>query len=384
MTAQRWTQQVRHQLGLGRLVALGGPGDGAWLAENAAETVLRRAAAGLPGVRLGRVRLALAHPETAAEPAVPPPPSALPPGALRVSADLAATAAEPLPLTASRVRVTLTRAAEHLGLAVTEVDLRVTDLLETEQEPSGVAGPEAGAVTAPSGVAGPGSTAPGPVAGPGSSAVAGPGSAAPGPAVAGRGQAATPGPAAPGPAVAGPGPAAPGPVAGPGPGQAAPGPSAAPGPEAARGPRPQSGAEAQSGPPAAPQAEEVAEAVAELVRTAESGPGAEGTGGSEAGSTEGGAGSEAAAEGADSYEARVRRAALAVPGVTGLTGFLGRAVHVGEGPHPVAALPRRHVRVELAVAGDHRAVDVARAVRAAVTEALEDRPTVAVLVTSVS
>ncbi|MFF9282377.1 hypothetical protein [Streptomyces griseosporeus] len=307
MTAQRWTQQVRHQLGLGRLVALGGPGDGAWLAESAAETVLRRAAAGLPGVRLGRVRLALADPETAAEPAVPPPPSGLPPGALRVSADLAATAAEPLPVTASRVRVTLTRAAQHLGLAVTEVDVRVTELLEAEPGPGGVAAPDA--VAEPSVVAEPGSVA------------------------------------APGAGVA-------------------PGSAAAPGAETRPGPRVPSGAETRPGAHAAPGPD--AEAVAEAVRPPEQGPDAGG------------------ADRADGYEARVRRAALAVPGVTGLTGFLGRAVHVGEGPHPAAALPRRHVRLELAVAGDHRAVEVARAVRAAVTEALEDRPTVAVLVTAVS
>ena len=320
MTAQRWTQQVRHQLGLGRLVALGGPGDGAWLAESAAETVLRRAAAGLPGVRLGRVRLALADPETAAEPAVPPPPSGLPPGALRVSADLAATAAEPLPVTASRVRVTLTRAAQHLGLAVTEVDVRVTELLEAEPGPGGVAEP---GVVAPGGsAAGP---APGGITGP--EPIAEPGAAGPRP-------------AAPGASAAG---------------------SAAPGAETRPGPGVPPGAETQPGAHAAPGPD--AGAVAEAVRPTEPGP---------------------AAEGADGYEARVRRAALAVPGVTGLTGFLGRAVHVGEGPHPVAALPRRHVRLELAVAGDHRAVEVARAVRAAVTEALEDRPTVAVLVTAVS
>jgi hypothetical protein len=60
----------------------------------------------------------------------------------------------------------------------------------------------------------------------------------------------------------------------------------------------------------------------------------------------------------------------------------GRPVHVTERPAG-AALPRRHVRVDLAVRPDHRAVDVALAVRAAVTDCLPDRPTVAVLVTAI-
>lgn len=237
---------MRRGLGLGRLLPLGGPGDGAWVAESAAVTVLRQAVAGPAGVRLGRVRVALADPEAVAEPAVPAPPSALPPGGLRVTADLAATAEAPLPVTASRVRVNLTGAAERLGLTVTEIDLRVTELLDEAAGPAPAADP-AGPV--PDGV-----------------------------------------------------------------------------------PR-------------------------ETSRTA--------------------------ADDADTAEARAGRAALAVPGVTGLTGFLGRAVHIDDGPRREAELPRRHVRVEVAVAGDRRPVEVARAVRAAVTEALEERPTVAVLVTAV-
>ena len=39
--------------------------------------------------------------------------------------------------------------------------------------------------------------------------------------------------------------------------------------------------------------------------------------------------------------------------------------------------------MELATAGDHRALDVARAVRGAVADAVEGGPTVAVLVTAV-
>ncbi|MGA5450880.1 nucleopolyhedrovirus P10 family protein [Streptomyces umbrinus] len=131
MTADRWTQAVRNQLGLGRLLPLGGPHDGAWITEAAATAVLRRAARSVPGVRLTAVRLSLTDPDSAPEPAVPPPPSALPPGPLRITADFAATPAEPLPATASRLRTALASATtDRLGLTVTEVDLQVTGLLE--------------------------------------------------------------------------------------------------------------------------------------------------------------------------------------------------------------------------------------------------------------
>ncbi|MFI6036720.1 nucleopolyhedrovirus P10 family protein [Streptomyces sp. NPDC051315] len=236
MTADRWTRAVREQLGLGRLLPLGGPRDGAWIAEHAADAVLRRAVRGMPGVRLGQVRIAVADPDTVYEPVVPPPPSALPPGPLRVTADFAAAASEPLPTTAARLRTALaTAAAERLGLVVAEVDLRVTALLEEG------AGEE---------------------------------------------------------------------------------------PREVRAPRP----------------------------------------------------SRAVPEG---DEGRAAAAALSVPGVTGLTDVLGRAARVEERQDGTAALPRRHARVEIAVAADHRALDVAREVRGVVSEALRDQPTVTVLVTAV-
>lgn len=239
-TADRWTREVRHQVGLGRLLPLGGTGDGAWISERAAEVMLRRAAEDMRGVRLDALRIALSDPEDAHEPAVPPPPSALPPGPLRVTADFAATAASPLPATAERLRGLLaTAATERLGLTVTEVDLRVTALLDEDEgtEPASVRQPE----------------------------------------------------------------------------------------------------------PAR------------------------------------------AAEPGNPDEERIAAVALAVPGVTGLTGTLGglgRAVHIGERLDE-AALPRRHVRVEIAVSADHRAVGVAREVRRKAGEALADHPTVAVLVMAV-
>ncbi|MGW4167795.1 nucleopolyhedrovirus P10 family protein [Streptomyces chartreusis] len=237
-TADRWTQAVRHQVGLGRLLPLGGAHDGAWISEQAAEAVLRRAAGDMRGARPGALRIALCDPEDTQDPAVPAPPSALPPGPLRVTADFAATAAEPLPATADRLRALLRAAAtERLGLTVTEVDLRVTALLDEDAEPDSVRPPEP----------------------------------------------------------------------------------------------------AQASGPAGPD------------------------------------------------EERVTAAALAVPGVHRLTaalGGLGHAVHI-EQRQGTAALPHRHVRVEIAVDGDHRALDVAREVRERVRAALNDRPTVAVLVTAV-
>ncbi|MFV8127765.1 hypothetical protein [Streptomyces syringium] len=142
----RLTQAVRQQLGLGRLLPLGGAADGAWITEYAAVGALRRAAsAALPGVRLGTVRLALADPATAVPATVPAPPSALPPGPLRLTADFAATVDEPLPAVAGRLRGALWSAgAKTLGLDLDAVDLRATALLD---------GPEAvgsaGAVAAP-------------------------------------------------------------------------------------------------------------------------------------------------------------------------------------------------------------------------------------------
>ncbi|MCT9081898.1 nucleopolyhedrovirus P10 family protein [Streptomyces fulvoviolaceus] len=234
MTAERWTQAVRHQLGLGRLLPLGGPSDGAWISEDAAGAVLRRSVDELRDVRLGPVRIGLADPEDADEPVVPPPPSALPPGPLRLTAEFEAAPTEPLPTTAARVRAVLsTAAAEHLGLALAEVDLRVTALLDEGAEPSPVRQPEA--------------------------------------------------------------------------------------------PRP--------------------------------------------------------AEAGDGDEGRAAAAALEVAGVACLTGLLGRPVHIGERESD-GALPRRHVRIELAVGAGLRALDVAREVRARVEQALPDHPTVAVLVTA--
>ncbi|MGW4033529.1 hypothetical protein ACWEFL_30245 [Streptomyces sp. NPDC004838] len=156
---------VRRRLGLGRLLPLGEAGDGAWLTEQAAEAELRLAAEGVATAVLGTVRLSLADPEAAGPPAVPPPPSALSPGPLRITAEFAATARQPLPDTAAVLRDALfTAARRKLDLLVSEVDLRATDLFDAPPAP----GPDAeeGEVKHPAPVPGPAGAGPSSPAGP--------------------------------------------------------------------------------------------------------------------------------------------------------------------------------------------------------------------------
>ncbi|MEY9992071.1 hypothetical protein ABIE67_004103 [Streptomyces sp. V4I8] len=131
MKTEAWTQAVRHQLGLGRLLPLGGPDDGTWITEQAAVRALGRAAAEIPGVWLDSLRIGSAPLEPVSEPAVRPPASALPPGPLRIEAAFTASPDQPLPETVDQLRSTLLNAAaERLGLATVTADLRVTDLHE--------------------------------------------------------------------------------------------------------------------------------------------------------------------------------------------------------------------------------------------------------------
>nr|WP_202487072.1 hypothetical protein [Streptomyces sp. SID8354] len=126
---------VRQQLGIGRILPLGGPADGAWITERAARAALLRAPGTPPGVRLDALRLSLATPGEAPAPTVPAPPSALPPGRLRITADLAAPPGRPLPALAAHVRTALLAAAEDgLGLRVSAVDLRIGELLDAPAE----------------------------------------------------------------------------------------------------------------------------------------------------------------------------------------------------------------------------------------------------------
>ncbi|MFD0024642.1 hypothetical protein [Streptomyces sp. NPDC058382] len=136
--ADGWTAAVRQRLGLGRLLPLGGPADGAWISERAAAAVLRHAVRGpSTGPVLGELRIAVADPQAAPEPQVPSPPSALRPGPLRIEATMSAMADQPLPAAAAALRSALLAAAsQRLGLVVAGVDLRVTELLESAPERS--------------------------------------------------------------------------------------------------------------------------------------------------------------------------------------------------------------------------------------------------------
>lgn len=130
-TADGWVTAVRSRIGLGRLLPLGGPADGAWLAERAADGVLRGVAREVRGVEPGRLRIALADAHAATAPLLPAPPGSVPPGPLRIEAEFAAGYGVPLPDLAERLRAALYTASERrLGLAVSEVDLRVTALLD--------------------------------------------------------------------------------------------------------------------------------------------------------------------------------------------------------------------------------------------------------------
>ncbi|MFF8282236.1 hypothetical protein ACF1DY_21270 [Streptomyces albus] len=151
MPAERLTHMVRRQLGLGRLLPLGRAADGAWIAEEAAVGVLCRAAG---GARLSGVRIGPAGPATDG-PAVPPPPSALPPGPLRLTADLAVYADPAVPAAVDAVRGALLDCADReLGLPLTAADLRVTELLDAPATPE--AGPRGESSAAGSGTGGSG------------------------------------------------------------------------------------------------------------------------------------------------------------------------------------------------------------------------------------
>ncbi|MEU2127084.1 hypothetical protein [Streptomyces sp. NPDC018352] len=134
--ADGWTATVRQRLGLGRLLPLGGPADGAWISERAAVAVLRTAVAGAgPGPVLGEMRISVADPDGAPPAEVEAPPSALRPGPLRIEAEMSAVSGQPLPAAAEALRAALLAAAgQRLGLVVAAVDVRVTELLDVAPE----------------------------------------------------------------------------------------------------------------------------------------------------------------------------------------------------------------------------------------------------------
>ncbi|MFD3524595.1 hypothetical protein [Streptomyces sp. NPDC058653] len=127
-----WPAAVQQLRDLGRALPLGEAQDATWLFEWAAAAELRRAGATLPGATPGRLRIGLIDPDTAGTPATTAPPSALPPGPLRIDGEFAALPGEPLPALADQLRhVLFACAADRLGLHVAEVNLQVTALLES-------------------------------------------------------------------------------------------------------------------------------------------------------------------------------------------------------------------------------------------------------------
>ncbi|MFI9002316.1 hypothetical protein [Streptomyces sp. NPDC053541] len=126
-----------------RLLPLGEAADGAWIAERAVRAALLAAARGVRGVVPEPPRFRLA--EDPGEAPLPVPPGGLPPGPLRVGLDFAAVAGRPLPALAERLRTALFEVLEGpLGLVVTDVDLRVTELLDAPVDQPGPVAPPGG------------------------------------------------------------------------------------------------------------------------------------------------------------------------------------------------------------------------------------------------
>ncbi|WP_019885247.1 hypothetical protein [Streptomyces purpureus] len=151
-TGAGWSAAVRGRLGLSRLLPLGGTEDGAWLAERAAVSVLRRAAGEVRGVAPGAMRVRLADPDAPRPSKFPAPPGAAGPGPLLIDGEFVASGDSPLPELAEELRTALFTTGEWLGLTIARVDLRVTGL--------GDAPPDPGAAPRPTGRTAPAAGAP--------------------------------------------------------------------------------------------------------------------------------------------------------------------------------------------------------------------------------
>jgi hypothetical protein len=105
---------VRLELRPGRPLPLGEPAEDLWIMEAVAARSLRAAAESVPGVRAGSCRLFDGRED----------------GTVEVRLDIHAPADAPLPELAARVRERVWEAADReLGMGVTAVDIRVTDLV---------------------------------------------------------------------------------------------------------------------------------------------------------------------------------------------------------------------------------------------------------------
>ncbi|MFC8584887.1 hypothetical protein ACFUGD_10110 [Streptomyces sp. NPDC057217] len=141
-TAEGWTAAVRDRLAPGRLLSLGTAEDGAWITERAARQVLDGAAGAVRGVVPSGIRVGADPDGEQDDGPFPVPPGGLAPGPLRIAADFGAVAGRPLPEVSEELRAALLgAAADGIGLRVTAVDLRVTELLDAEPEEEPAAPP---------------------------------------------------------------------------------------------------------------------------------------------------------------------------------------------------------------------------------------------------
>jgi hypothetical protein len=119
--ADRVIHAVRAETRLGRMLPLDDPTRKLRIAETPAAKVLRRAADGVPGVRAASCRLTPDDGSTT----------------VAIAMTLATTLAQPLPIRAIEVRRAVAHAAQqHLGLAVSSIDLKIVSILEPSGPPA--------------------------------------------------------------------------------------------------------------------------------------------------------------------------------------------------------------------------------------------------------
>ncbi|MEU3400998.1 Asp23/Gls24 family envelope stress response protein [Streptomyces filamentosus] len=122
---RRVMDAVRLELRPGRTLPLGGAGEDSWIYESVAARTLRTAAEQVPGVLAGSCRIT-------------PPGSRTHPtrGPSTVHLGITVAYGQDLPDTVRAVRESLIRAARHhLGLALSDLDITVTDLHEPPSQP---------------------------------------------------------------------------------------------------------------------------------------------------------------------------------------------------------------------------------------------------------
>ncbi|MEU0133019.1 Asp23/Gls24 family envelope stress response protein [Streptomyces sp. NPDC006296] len=120
---QRVMDVVRLELRPGRPLPLGEPDEDLWVVESAAARTVRAAAETVDGVRAGSCRITLERPSEQGTPLVD------------VRLDIHAPASAPLQDLAEQVRRRVRGAADTtLGLALNGIDIRITDLLDADDD----------------------------------------------------------------------------------------------------------------------------------------------------------------------------------------------------------------------------------------------------------